>query len=192
MSPGEDPGPEAARDVEALLDSLGRGERATYLFFWGHRPRADWRPGPSCLSQWFAAPFELGGVRYPTAEHYLMAGKARLFGDDVSARAILATADPAESKQLGRRVRGFSEEKWKRARFRIAVEGNLGKFGQDASLQAYLLSTASQILVEASPRDPIWGIGLARDHPDAAHPERWPGQNLLGFALMEVRTRLAG
>lgn len=80
---------------------------------------------------------------------------------------------------------------WAAHRFAAVVDGNRGMFGADPQLGAYLLGTGDAVLVEASPVDAIWGIGLAADHPDAPHPSRWPGLNLLGFALMQVRAELA-
>lgn len=162
-----------------------------YLYFWGHRPRPDGRIGKSCLSQWWPAPFTVDGRRYATAEHYMMWGKARLFGDERIAEQILATERPDDVKSLGRRIAGFDEDAWAAARYGIVVEGNLAKFGQHPPLAAFLLGTGDQVLVEASPLDPVWGIGLAADDPRAADPARWQGLNLLGQALMEVRARLA-
>ncbi|MDJ0633261.1 MAG: NADAR family protein [Xenococcaceae cyanobacterium MO_188.B29] len=69
----------------------------------------------------------------------------------------------------------------------IVVKGNLAKFSQKEALKEFLLNTKERILVEASPRDRIWGIGLGQNNPDAANPYQWQGLNLLGFALMEVR-----
>jgi ribA/ribD-fused uncharacterized protein len=120
-----------------------------------------------------------------------MAEKARLFGDEAARQLILQTPDPALAKQLGRRVQGFAEQPWSAAAFAVVVHGNLAKFTQNPALAAYLLSTGDSVLVEASPLDPIWGIGLAADHPDAREPQRWRGQNLLGFALMSVRRQIA-
>jgi ribA/ribD-fused uncharacterized protein len=71
-----------------------------------------------------------------------------------------------------------------------AVSGNLAKFGQNPSLKAYLLATGDKVLVETSPLDKIWGIGLAAGDPHASNPAEWQGQNLLGFALMAVRAEL--
>jgi len=51
---------------------------------------------------------------------------------------------------------------------------------------------AQRVLVEASPLDRVWGIGLAADDPRAADPAGWRGLNLLGFALMEARDLLSG
>jgi ribA/ribD-fused uncharacterized protein len=72
------------------------------------------------------------------------------------------------------------------------VAGSVHKFGQDPALRAHLLGTGSRVLVEASPRDRIWGIGLTADDDRAARPQLWQGLNLLGFALMEARQRLTG
>jgi ribA/ribD-fused uncharacterized protein len=130
-------------------------------------------------------------VHYATAEHFMMASKARLFGDDESLRAILAADSPADAKALGRGVRDYRDDAWAAARFDFVVEGNVAKFGQHADLASFLRATGDRVLVEASPRDVIWGIGLGASNPRAREPSQWRGANLLGFALMEVRSRLA-
>ncbi len=173
-----------------LVAAEGRGEALDPLFFWGHHPRADGRLGPSCLSQWWPAPFDVAGRTYATAEHYMMWGKAVLFGDEAAARRILASSDPAEVKRLGREVRGFDGAVWERHRYGVVVAGNRGKFTASDDLRSYLVGTGERVLVEASPVDRVWGIGLAAEDPDAAVPSRWGGRNLLGFALMQVRTDL--
>ncbi|MFK0070197.1 NADAR family protein [Streptomyces sp. NPDC091046] len=176
---------------EALVARVRAGERITYLCFWGHRPRPDGRLGQSCLSQWWPSPFTVAGAEYRTAEHWMMAGKARLFEDPEAERRVLAAAHPAEAKKAGRLVRGFDEAVWERERFRIVVEGSVHKFASDPALRAFLLDTGGRVLVEASPVDRVWGIGLAADDEAATDPERWRGPNLLGFALMAARERLS-
>jgi ribA/ribD-fused uncharacterized protein len=178
--------------LESLTREVRAGTRIRYLQFWGHRPRPDGQIGASCLSQWWPSPFVVDDVAYATAEHWMMAGKARLFGDAEAERRILAAGHPSEAKKAGRLVRGFDEAIWERERFRIVVEGSVHKFTTHADLRAFLLGTGSRVLVEASPVDRVWGIGLAADDEAAMHPERWRGPNLLGFALMEARERIAG
>ncbi|MFE6335767.1 NADAR family protein [Streptomyces sp. NPDC057806] len=177
---------------DALVREVRAGADIKYLHFWGHRPRPDGRVGASCLSQWWPSPFTVDGVRYATAEHWMMAGKARLFGDPDAERAILAAGHPSEAKNAGRLVRGFDEETWARERFGIVVEGSVHKFASDEALRGFLLGTGRRVLVEASPVDRVWGIGLAATDDAAMDPERWRGPNLLGFALMEARERLRG
>ncbi|MGI5471154.1 NADAR family protein [Streptomyces sp. CA-132043] len=179
------------RSVTELRSALESGSTYKYVYFWGHAPRRDGSLGASCFSQWWPAPFTVDGVRYPTAEHWMMAGKARLFGDRQALQRVLRAGHPKQAKDAGRTVRGFDEETWRRHRYALVVEGSLHKFGQDAALRDYLLGTGQRVLVEASPLDRIWGIGLAADDERAADPERWQGLNLLGFALMEARQRLA-
>ncbi len=178
------------RSNQDLLGQLQRGLKPDYLMFWGHQPPRDGRVSQSCFSQWFDAGFEIDGIHYPTAEHYMMAGKALLFDDQQTHGRILKATTPADVKQLGREVRGFDDTQWQAARFDIVVRGNLAKFSQHQALGEYLLSTRDQVLVEASPVDRIWGIGLAADDAKASRPEQWRGLNLLGYALMEVRDRL--
>lgn len=167
-----------------------RGERFDYLCFWGHRKPTDGSVIETCFSQWYPTPFAIDGVRYATAEHYMMAGKARLFGDEAALERILRAPSPAAAKKLGRTVQGFDEQRWNEQRFAIVVEGNTAKFSQHADLRAFLGASKNRILVEASPVDRIWGIGLSRDDPRAQRPDAWRGLNLLGFALMVVRERL--
>jgi len=176
--------------IEELLIATQQGIRPAYLLFWGHTPPADGSVSKSCFSQWFPSPFTVDGIRYPTAEHFMMAAKARLFGDREIEEQILKPSHPKQAKELGRKVRGFDEATWILERYRLVVEGNFAKFSQNPGLKEFLLGTGKRLLVEASPYDRIWGIGLAADHPDAEKPAAWKGLNLLGFALMEVRAML--
>ena len=147
--------------LETLLAAVESGARLHYLFFWSHRPDRQGEIDRACLSQWWHAPFQVAGTLYPTAEHFMMAEKARLFGDEATLARILAAPSPGAAKKLGREVRGFDSPRWDAERFGIVVAGNRTKFGQHPELAAYLRSTAPRILVEASPQDPTWGIGLA-------------------------------
>ena len=186
----EGAGVERIASREALVRAVRAGAKVRYLPFWGHQPRPDGRIGAGCLSQWWESPFTVDGVRYPTAEHWMMAEKARLFGDTQAEAAVLAAGHPSVAKNAGRRVRGFDEGVWTRERFRIVVEGNVHKFRSDAGLREFLVGTGERVLVEASPLDRVWGIGWAAQDPEAGDPERWRGLNLLGFALMEARERV--
>lgn len=178
------------RDVGGLVSRAAGGDRVKYLLFWGHRPLPDGRIGASCLSQWWPSPFTVDGVTYASAEHWMMAGKARLFGDAEAAERAVEAKTPAEAKKVGRLVRDFDGDVWERERFGLVVAGSVHKFGQDAELGGFLLGTGDRVLVEASPVDRIWGIGLAADDPRAEDPATWRGLNLLGFALMEARAAL--
>lgn len=177
-------------DVPALVAAVERGERFDYRFFWRGTPSPDGRTTDACFSQWWMGDFVVDGVSYANAEQWMMAGKARLFGDEEVLAEILAAHDPGTIKALGRKVRGFDEGLWRARRLDLVTEGNVAKFSQDEALRAHLLGTGDAVLVEASPLDRVWGIGLAANHPDAGDPRRWRGLNLLGFALMRARARL--
>ena len=177
-------------DLDWLLGQVDAKKRQKYLYFWGHRPTRSGELSGSCLSQWWPAKFTVGGVTYATAEHWMMAGKARLFGDEKTARQIVAATHPDQAKKLGRQVQGFDEETWRQHRRQLVVDGNHAKFSQHADLLEFLLGTGSRVLVEASPVDRVWGIGLAADDERADNPRQWRGLNLLGFALMDVRDAL--
>lgn len=163
-----------------------------WLFFWGHTPPKDGSISKTCFSQWWQGhSFEVEGDNYLTAEHYMMARKAKLFGDNEMLAKILQCNHPSEAKKLGRQVKNFDPKVWGQECIEIVVQGNVAKFSQHPELNEFLMNTGERILVEASPRDLIWGIGLGKDNPKAREPWNWRGQNLLGFALMEVRSRLA-
>jgi ribA/ribD-fused uncharacterized protein len=179
-----------ARSADQLRSLIQGGARPRYLLFWGHQPPPAGGVGKGCLSQWWPAVLTVDGHSYPSAEHFMMAGKASLFGDAETAARIRQAPHPGAAKALGRQVRGFDERRWAKHRVELVVTGNLAKFSQHADLREFLLGTGDRVIVEASPRDPIWGIGLAANDQRAMSPEQWPGLNLLGFALMEVRHRL--
>ncbi|WP_327148136.1 NADAR family protein [Nocardia sp. NBC_01329] len=179
-----------ARSVSDLVDIVADGGRVKYLPFWGHRPPRDGTVGAGCLSQWWPAEFTVDGVVFATTEHYMMWRKALLFDDWAIAAKVLEARSPGEAKTLGRRIGGFDEDLWVERRFGIVLAGSIAKFGQHEDLRCFLLNTGDRVLVEASPVDRIWGIGLAVDDPRTEDPSRWKGSNLLGFALMEARTVL--
>ena len=178
------------RSVDQLLELISDGGQPKYLPFWGHHPLPNGQIGKGCLSQWWPVSFTVNGETYASAEHFMMAAKALLFGDAETADRIRQAPHPEAAKALGREVSGFDEQLWAQRRFDFVVTGNLAKFGQHPDLRDFLLTTGSRVLVEASPVDRIWGIGLAADHQHAVSPEHWRGLNLLGFALMEVRHQL--
>ena len=179
-----------ARSTGQLLRFIQDGGQPKYLLFWGHRPPVAGGVGKGCLSQWWPAAFTVDGVAYSSAEHFMMTAKALVFGDTGAAERIRAAPHPGAAKALGRQVRGFDEKQWAERRFDLVVAGNVAKFSQHPDLRDFLLVTGSRVLVEASPLDRIWGIGLAADDDEATSPAHWRGLNLLGFALMEVRHRL--
>ena len=173
-----------------LKEQLNQDKHPEYLFFWGHTPPKDGSNDISCFSQWFPSPFSVNGIAFPTAEHWMMWNKAILFGDKQTAEEIIRAEKPAVAKELGRKVKNFDPVQWTAASFALVIKGNQYKFEQHQKMKTVLISTGSKILVEASPFDTIWGIGMAKDHPDAGNPYKWKGTNLLGFALMEVREQL--
>ncbi|MBZ5709938.1 NADAR family protein [Nannocystis pusilla] len=148
-----------------------------------------WQP-PGVFGQWTSSRFVVDGVTYGCAEQFMMAEKARLFGDEATRAKILATDSPRQHKALGREVAGFVQAVWERECLEIVVRGNRAKFGQDPDLRAALLATGDKLLVEASPLDRIWGVGLRADDPRIHDTSRWRGKNLLGEALMRVRAEL--
>ncbi|WP_163830675.1 NADAR family protein [Spartinivicinus ruber] len=174
---------------QQLIDFINHNGNVKYLFFWGHRKTKS-AISKTCFSQWYECSFIVNNIEYPTAEHYMMAEKARLFNDHETLQKILAAESPGEAKKLGRNVTGFDENIWINKRFSIVVKSNIAKFNQNPNLKEFLLNTGNRVLVEASPVDKIWGIGLPADYQYIENPYMWKGLNLLGFALMEVRNQL--
>lgn len=169
------------------LENQGQVE---YLFFWGHQPSKDGSIIKTCMSQWWPAAFEEDETTYKTAEHYMMAAKARLFGDSDILEKILQKDAPKDAKELGRKVKNFNPETWDARKYEIVMQANYLKFSQNEALKDFLQKTGNKVIVEASPVDPVWGIGLAESDPASSDPAQWKGENLLGFALMEVREML--
>lgn len=155
--------------------------RRRFTFFWRQE---------SPFSQWHPSGFVVGGARFTCAEQYMMHGKAVLFGDEEMAARILEAKTPKEHKALGRKVRGFDGARWERERERIVYEGNHAKFTQNPALLEALLATAGTELVEASPLDRIWGVGLSEEDPRIQDPATWRGLNLLGKVLTRLREEL--
>ncbi len=158
---------------------LRRTDRYTFFF----------RPS-EMFSQWYPSTFVVDGNTFSCAEQFMMHGKAVLFGDAAIAAQILATASPKEHKALGRKVSGFDDKVWKQHREVIVAAGSRAKFTQNPALLRALLDTAPTELVEASPFDRIWGVGMGADDPRIEDPANWRGGNLLGKILTKLRDEL--
>jgi ribA/ribD-fused uncharacterized protein len=150
-----------------------------FTFFWKSR-----------LSKWHRSPFVVGGVSFTCAEQYMMYAKALLFGDRDTAERILVAETPAEQQIIGRTVRGFDEAVWVLFREGIVYVGNYARFSQNPDQRELLFATRGTTLVEASPHDRVWGIGLAADDPRALDRSQWLGLNLLGESLTRIREAL--
>ncbi|MBK8604861.1 MAG: NADAR family protein [Saprospiraceae bacterium] len=177
-------------NIEQLITKGGTDKRKKFIFFWGNQPDKSGQISASCFSQWWLSRFEEEGLFYSSSEQYMMAKKALLFEDMEIFHRIMEANSPAEAKDLGRKIRNFDENVWNEHRYDIVVKGNLLKFSQNEAIGRFLKNTNERILVEASPVDRIWGIGLAANDERVNDPEQWQGLNLLGFALMEVRDML--
>ncbi|MEI2281572.1 NADAR family protein [Paenibacillus polysaccharolyticus] len=152
-----------------------------FTFFW----RTE-----SPFSQWFKADFTVNGVQYTSAEQYMMHQKALLFGDQQIADKIMKTRSASVQKKLGRQVTGFDQTIWESECQRIVYEGNQAKFTQNEDLLAALLATQGTTLVEASPDDRIWGVGLAEEDPRIRNRKTWRGTNWLGEILTRLREEI--
>lgn len=151
-----------------------------YTFFWGNNPFSNWHPSN----------FKYKGMMFCSSEQAMMWEKALMFNDILAASMIMATKDPKEQKAIGRKIRGYDEELWSVDRAGIVYNILLEKFSQNPDLLKALKDTGETELVEASPIDKIWGIGLAADDPKAQDKNTWNGLNLLGRVLTAVRTQL--
>lgn len=180
---------EKKMDLEQLKKEFRTGKKIKFIYFWGHKSKGN-DIAKSCFSQWYPAPFILDEVRYASAEHYMMAEKARLFNDIEVRERIITTSNPGSAKALGREVKGFDQNIWEQHRMDIVIRANVAKFSQNEELGKFLISTGNRVLVEASPVDKIWGVGLSEQDNEINNPLLWNGLNLLGFALMKVRSVL--
>lgn len=150
-----------------------------YFFFYGSK---------SPFSQWYRCSFSVQGVHFTCAEQYMMYNKALLFDDNDIANAIINSGyNPQKNKEQGHQVRGFNSDKWDREKQSIVWTGNYYKFSQNQEILNLLLKTSPKILVEASPSDNVWGIGLSLEDPNRFDEYQWKGSNLLGFILTSLR-----
>ncbi len=152
-----------------------------FVFFW---------ESFSPFSQWHVKPFIVDGITFNTAEKWMMYQKALLFNDNNTANKILKTNSAKTQKSLGREVVGFKDSVWKENRERIVYEGNFHKFTQNKDILKMLLNTKGKTIVEASPSDQIWGIGLHKTDSRALNKSTWKGLNLLGYILTKLRDDL--
>lgn len=152
-----------------------------YVFFWGKQ---------DVFSNFYYVPFKHQGQLFKWSEQAVMYRKAKLFGADKIALDIVRAQTPEQCKKLGRsRQIPFDNDIWDSNKFNIYKEVLLDKFS-NKKLKKIILDTNNKTLVEASPYDKIWGIGVSSDHPDATNPSKWRGENLLGQVLMSVREEL--
>ena len=143
------------------------------------------------MSNFFPTTFEKDGNTFTSSEQAFMYDKCRRFDPDNARmlRLILSEHNPKKVKALGRKVRNYDETIWCAVRFDTMVDILRCKFAYNAEIRAALLQTGSKVLYEASPYDRIWGIGYGKREAQHIDPERF-GENLLGKALMKVRSEL--
>lgn len=152
---------------------------ANYLFFWS-----------GIYSNWSKSKFTINSIEFTSGEQALMYAKAKCFNDKEICKKILSTTDVKKQKEYGRLVANYDDAVWSKVRFGVMKEIAYNKFNQDPSLLNALLNTGDRLLVEASPYDTIWGIGMDENHPDIMDESKWKGSNLLGKALTETREKL--
>lgn len=150
-----------------------------FIFFWG-----------GTFSQWCPSVFEIDGIEYNTAEQYMMAKKALLFNDFDAYREIMLEKQPALQKAIGKTVRGFDKIKWETYCRKYVYDANYAKFTQNQKMFKELMDSGDREIVEASPEDRIWGIGMHESDPDILDRTKWDGTNWLGIAIMNVRNTL--
>ncbi|MCT2408754.1 NADAR family protein [Chryseobacterium antibioticum] len=155
--------------LQHIIEKFQRKERLEFLFFWGHTVKDEITK--SCFSQWFPIQFEENGTLYKTAEHYMMAEKAKLFNDQEILQEVLKSETPNEVKSLGRKVKNFDPKLWDDHKYEIVKRANLLKFSQNPKFKNFLLATGDKILVEACPYDKIWGIGMLETDTRANDPK---------------------
>lgn len=165
----------------STAESLRAMDLKDAIYFWMHNT------SNGEFSQWYPKPFEADGQLYPTAEHYMMCAKARLFGDAESEEKIRQEHVPAKVRDLGRKIAPFDGQIWDQHKFELVMAGNRAKF-RDPALREVMRKTGDRFMVEASPEDRIWGIGFSAEDAPKNVPD-W-GENLMGKVMMQVRNEI--
>lgn len=178
-------------DMNWLKEQIKYGKTFDYIFFWG-ADNSNRGNTKGIYSQWRSSKFIVDGETFANTEQFMMAAKARIFGDEETRKKIMSTNIPKEIKALGREVKNFDKDIWDDECRKVVLLGNYYKFSQNEDLKKYLLETKDAILVEASPYDSIWGIAMSEEDPEIKNPLNWKGTNYLGFCIMTVRDILSG
>lgn len=144
------------------------------------------------FSNWYSCKFRDGETEYNCSEQYMMAEKARMFGDEETREKILACTHPRDQKDLGRKVKNFDSVKWSLKCKEIMYRGLYLKFTQNSDILNTMEQTRGTLLVEAAADDTVWGIGLGEDDPRIHDPRNWRGTNFLGEVLTKVRDDIFG
>jgi len=149
------------------------------MYFWG-----------GIYSQWYESTFEEGGIKYLSAEQYMMAHKAKAFGQEEVYEKVMSSNNPQAAKELGQSITNFSDNVWDSVKTKIVTQGNYLKFLQNEDLLKTLTAHKHLTLVEASPTDTVWGIGLHYDQKEVLDEALWQGKNLLGICIMRARGKI--
>lgn len=159
--------------------SRGMKETDTHIYFWG-----------SIFSNFEPCLFTIDFVEYSSVEQYFMSRKAAMFGDYETLKQIMATKLPATQKELGRGVHGFKSDVWDYWKYKVMIDGTYAKFTSSPKMINAMMDTHDKVLVEASPSDLIWGVGLHYNDEKILDRDNWRGQNQLGKALMHIRRKM--
>jgi len=154
-------------------------ETDTHIYFYG-----------SIYSQWAMRDMIIDEEQYNCNEQFMMYKKAELFGDDHALKHIMSACNPSVQKSWGRKVKNFDKDKWETIARDVVYKANYAKFSQNKDCLDRLMASGDKIIVEASPYDCIWGVGLRCDDPKVLDSKNWRGANWLGEAIMKVRTNM--
>lgn len=174
-------------NYQELIKAIDEGAGFTYTYFF----RAA-HPFSQFYEASFSASYKGKMVEFTCAEQFMMFAKALTFKDEETINKIIGHPyDPKFYKAMGRKVKHYDNVVWGKVRSFYVTQGNILKFNQNPELKAKLLATNESVLVEASPYDGIWGVGLSATDERIKNPKNWKGTNLLGFALMSAREQLS-
>jgi ribA/ribD-fused uncharacterized protein len=169
--------PKRLKSVETVILNDENKNELLVLFF----------SDKSYLSNLYPCMFTINGITFTSTKQYFHYMKAFMFNDRQAMNAILCAQDPLKQKRIGRGIKNFDEIKWLSFAYDVLKRGHLAKFMDNKELKKKLLSIPNARFVDASTDDRIWGIGLNADHPDVSKPSKWPGNNLMGNVITEVR-----